>query len=481
MRELHRRASGYVRHPTGVKPPSRAGAARCLTGSRKSDINAGDVPPARRPDRVKAVRFHEFGGVDVLRVDEVDEPRPGPGEVLVRIRASALNHLDVDVREGISRFPVNLPHTLGIEVAGDVEEVGEGVEGWQHGDRVNPYIMDTCGDCRYCRTGRENALPDARLHQLLDRRRLRRGRRRQGAEPDPHPGQRVVRGRRRPPGRVRHGMAHAVHARSPRRRRDGDGQRGRQRHRLGRRPAREDRRRLRDRQRVERREARRVRASSAWTRASTTQSEDVVARVMELTDERGVDLVYEHVGGELFQKGLESLTKDGRLVICGGHSGEVVPFDIIPFFRGQHSVIGSFTYTREEVAKCLRARLPRAHPAARPQDVPARGRARSDGHDGAARTLRQARPRSVKEAHEARWSRRRRHLHRPDLRGRRGRRDPRPQASDHACRSVTGDGSGHPGGDERRPARARRRSTRSSTGRRSRPTSSSSTTARRSG
>jgi NADPH:quinone reductase-like Zn-dependent oxidoreductase len=82
-------------------------------------------------------------------------------------------------------------------------------------------------------------------------------------------------------------------------------------------------------------------------------TEDVVARVMELTDERGVDLVYEHVGGELFQKGLDSLTKDGRLVICGGHSGEVVEFDIIPFFRAQKSVIGSFVYTREEVAKCL--------------------------------------------------------------------------------------------------------------------------------
>ena len=81
------------------------------------------------------------------------------------------------------------------------------------------------------------------------------------------------------------------------------------------------------------------------------RTEDVVARVMELTDDRGVDLVYEHVGGELFQKGLDSLTKDGRLVICGGHSGEVVPFDIIPFFRGQKSVIGSFTYTRDEVRK----------------------------------------------------------------------------------------------------------------------------------
>jgi NADPH:quinone reductase-like Zn-dependent oxidoreductase len=82
-------------------------------------------------------------------------------------------------------------------------------------------------------------------------------------------------------------------------------------------------------------------------------TEDVVARVMELTDDRGVDLVYEHVGGELFQKGLDSLTKDGRMVICGAHSGEVVPFDIIPFFRTQRSVIGSFVYTREEVARCF--------------------------------------------------------------------------------------------------------------------------------
>jgi NADPH:quinone reductase-like Zn-dependent oxidoreductase len=82
-------------------------------------------------------------------------------------------------------------------------------------------------------------------------------------------------------------------------------------------------------------------------------TQDVVEEVMRLTGGRGVDLVFEHVGGELFQKGLESLAKDGRLVICGGHSGEVVPFDIIPFFRMQRSIIGSFVYARAEVEKCL--------------------------------------------------------------------------------------------------------------------------------
>jgi NADPH:quinone reductase-like Zn-dependent oxidoreductase len=82
-------------------------------------------------------------------------------------------------------------------------------------------------------------------------------------------------------------------------------------------------------------------------------TQDVVAEVMRLTDGVGVDLVFEHVGGELFQKGLDSLAKDGRLVICGGHSGEVVPFDIIPFFRMQRQIIGSFVYNRVEVEHCL--------------------------------------------------------------------------------------------------------------------------------
>ena len=102
-------------------------------------------------------------------------------------------------------------------------------------------------------------------------------------------------------------------------------------------------------------------------------------------------LVYEHVGGELFQKGLDSLAKDGRLVICGGHSGEVVPFDIIPFFRGQKQIIGSFVYTRLEVEKVLELAArglitPLVHKTF-PLDAGTRG----DGDDGAPRALRQDR------------------------------------------------------------------------------------------
>ena len=63
-------------------------------------------------------------------------------------------------------------------------------------------------------------------------------------------------------------------------------------------------------------------------------TEDVVARVMELTDERGVDLVYEHVGGELFQKGLDSLAKDGRLVIVRRPRGRGRPVRHHPVLPG---------------------------------------------------------------------------------------------------------------------------------------------------
>ena len=103
---------------------------------------------------MNAVVFHEFGGLDVLQFEEVPDPQPGPGEVVLDILAAALNHLDVDIREGVSRFPVEPPFILGVEVVGRISALGEGVTGWEIGDRVLPYLLDTCGDCVYCQTGR---------------------------------------------------------------------------------------------------------------------------------------------------------------------------------------------------------------------------------------------------------------------------------------------------------------------------------------
>ena len=81
-----------------------------------------------------AVRIHEDGGPEVLRVEEVPDPVPGPGEVLVRLRAASLNHLDVWVRKGLPSVPK--PRILGADGAGIVEALGGEVSGLETGDRV---------------------------------------------------------------------------------------------------------------------------------------------------------------------------------------------------------------------------------------------------------------------------------------------------------------------------------------------------------
>ena len=301
---------------------------------------------------MKAVLFHEFGGLDVLQVEEVDDPQPGAGEVLIDVTASALNHLDVDIREGVSRFDVQPPYILGVEAVGRIAAIGDGVSGWEVGDRVMPYLMDTCGECRYCRTGRESLCLTPGFISFTTTGGY--------AERLVCPVRQLI--------RVPEGLSDEAAA------------------------------------------ATQIAFATAWhmlfTRAKLQPGEallincvgsgigsaalqlakltgatvigtagsaeklaraqefgldvginyreqDVAAEVMRVTEGRGVDVVFEHVGGDFFQMGLDSLAKDGRLVICGGHSGEVVLFDIIPFFRSQKQVIGSFVYNRWEVEKVL--------------------------------------------------------------------------------------------------------------------------------
>jgi NADPH2:quinone reductase len=89
---------------------------------------------------VQAVRIHEDGGPDVLVLEDVPDPSPAPGEVLIRLRASALNHLDVWIRKGLPSVPK--PRILGADGAGVVESVGEGVTGFEPGQPVviNPGV-----------------------------------------------------------------------------------------------------------------------------------------------------------------------------------------------------------------------------------------------------------------------------------------------------------------------------------------------------
>ena len=83
---------------------------------------------------MKAVRIHADGGPEVLSYDEVPDPEPEAGEVLIRLRAASLNHLDVWVRRGLPSVPK--PRILGADGAGVVGALGDGVEGFSVGDRV---------------------------------------------------------------------------------------------------------------------------------------------------------------------------------------------------------------------------------------------------------------------------------------------------------------------------------------------------------
>jgi NADPH:quinone reductase-like Zn-dependent oxidoreductase len=104
---------------------------------------------------MRAAIFHQNGGPEVVRIEQVARPRPGPGGVLVQVRAAAMNHLDLWVRRGIP-IETTMPHIGGSDIAGVIAEVGEGVDAGRVGERVviNPSLW--CGRCRECARGEES-------------------------------------------------------------------------------------------------------------------------------------------------------------------------------------------------------------------------------------------------------------------------------------------------------------------------------------
>jgi NADPH:quinone reductase-like Zn-dependent oxidoreductase len=297
---------------------------------------------------LKAVRYHEYGDADVLRYEEVERPEPASGEVVVRMAACGVNHFDVDLRAGVSRWPLPLPHQLGVEFAGTVEAVGEGVDDLRPGDRVWPQHEVECGECRYCRGGQPNLCVDAKMfsvqflggyaeyvcapahathplpdsvsfeeaaagqvvfttawHMLVTRGRV-------------EPGQTVV------VQAAGSGIGHAaiqVAALAGARVIATAGAD----HKL-------------------------ERARELGAHHTINYREQPVApAVLELTDGEGADLFIEHVGGDLFMDSLSALRKDGKLVTCGGHGGETPALDIVELFRHEWQVIGSRIGTPAEM------------------------------------------------------------------------------------------------------------------------------------
>jgi NADPH:quinone reductase-like Zn-dependent oxidoreductase len=284
----------------------------------------------------------------VLRAEDVPDPALGDDDVLVRVRSCALNHFDIDLRENLSRWPLRLPWILGLEFAGDVAAIGSNVRGFREGDRVWVLHELPCLECEHCAAGDDNlclaaemwsvqrpggyaeyiavparavfALPDSvsydvaaagqivfttAWHMLVTR------------------------------GGIKAGETVLVSAAG-----SGVGHAALQ---------------------VAKLAGATVIATAGsdekLTRASADGADhainydrdEVTATALELTGGRGVDLVVEHVGGEQFGACLGALRKNGRLVTCGGHAGEVVDLDIVPFFRNEWQVIGSRTGTTQEV------------------------------------------------------------------------------------------------------------------------------------
>jgi NADPH:quinone reductase-like Zn-dependent oxidoreductase len=105
---------------------------------------------------MKAVLFHTHGGSEVLQYSDFPTPEPGPGQALVRLKAAALNRLDLWVRQGWPGIRLAYPHIPGADGAGEVAAVGPGVTRWNAGDRVVVNANLGCGECEFCLAGQDN-------------------------------------------------------------------------------------------------------------------------------------------------------------------------------------------------------------------------------------------------------------------------------------------------------------------------------------
>jgi len=102
---------------------------------------------------MKAIRIHQHGDLDVLSIDEITKPIPSDNQVLVQIKAAALNHLDLFVRKGIPGVP--LPMIMGSDGAGIISEIGKNVKKFKIGDEVIILPFTTCEICEFCISGQE--------------------------------------------------------------------------------------------------------------------------------------------------------------------------------------------------------------------------------------------------------------------------------------------------------------------------------------
>lgn len=290
--------------------------------------------------KTEAIVLREHGGPEVLRREIVDLPEPAAREVRIRVRAVALNHLDLWVRRGLPNLRLEYPHRLGSDVAGEVDALGPGARGVAIGDKVvvNPGV--SCGICVRCLSGEDTLCP---RYGILGED-LPGGYGRHTIVPDANlvacPGHLPFTQAAAVPlvfltawemvvekARVRQGETVLVHAAG-----SGVSSAAIQIAKLlG---------------------ARVIATTSAAAKVERARAigadevidsgaHDFVAEVRRLTGKRGADVVIDHVGGDILAKSVVAAARGGRVVTCGATAGFHPQIDLRHVFFRQIAILGS--------------------------------------------------------------------------------------------------------------------------------------------
>lgn len=302
---------------------------------------------------MKAIVFEQHGGPEVLKPAEVPDPQIKENEVLVEVRAGALNHLDVWVRNGLPGITIPLPHILGNDIAGVVREVGELVTWARAGDEVMLQPGVSCGHCAECLAGHDNMCDD---YDII-------GYRRNGgyAELVAVPGVNLIPKPKKlswaeaaalplvtltawhmlvARANVRPGDNVLVHAAG-----SGVGSVGIQIAKLCR--------------------ARVLATGSSESKLAKARElgadetinysdDDWPRQVKRLTDGRGVDVVFEHTGADTWPGSILSLKKGGRLVTCGATSGFDARTDLRHVFYRHLTILGSMMGSKADLLAAMK-------------------------------------------------------------------------------------------------------------------------------
>ncbi len=302
---------------------------------------------------MKAVRFHEHGGLDVLEYEDAPEPKILPTEVLVRVKACALNHLDLWLRMGMGSWELPMPHIVGSDISGEVAEVGSLVTRAKPGDRVLLCPGIGCGQCEACWKGLDSACRSYTLFGVMVDGGYAEYVRSPEANVIPIPGDLsfdeaaavplvfitawhmlVTRAQLKPGEDVL-----VIGAGS------GVGSAALQIAKLfGARViavAGTDR-------KLEKAKA--LGADEGINHAR----QSIAAEVKRLTDKRGVDVIVEHVGAAVWEACFESLSTYGRLVTCGVTTGAEVKLNVQHLFGRQRTLLGSFMGGKAELVQALK-------------------------------------------------------------------------------------------------------------------------------